>query len=634
MESDGSRGVRFGVFELDLASGELRKSGVKVRLQEQPFQVLRALLERPGEVVSREELQQRLWPDDTFVDFEDGLSTAVRKIRQALGDSASSPRFIETLPKRGYRFLAPVDGATGKGERQTRSLPFVLRYGLAACALAAVGFVLLQWNDGSKPPPSEPIRTPIPLTSYAGREVTPDFSPDGSQVVFAWTGGDAGDLDVYVKAVGQGDPVQLTDNPGDDFAPIWSPDGQWIAFSRHTAPSRRADLVVMPALGGRERKILDYAFNSDLLWRYAAWTPDSRWLIITVDGASGDDYGGLSLVSIETGERRPLTVPDESAGQPLKDLYPAVSPDGRWVAFCRFSAGSGSIHKIRLTPEPGPERGEVQVTPGSGALTISPSWSPGGTDIIFYRAGETAANGLWRVSASGRQPSRPMHLNGIHPAVSATAKRLAYQTMRRNSNIWRIPLAGPGRAAGDPERLLDSTRGENWPTYSPGESKIAFMSDRGGSIEIWVANADGSNAAPLTNMGTGATGNPRWSPDGRRLVFNSMASGNREVYLIDAEGGPGTVANVTNHPANEKLPSWSADGGLVYFTSNRSGRDEVWKTPPEGGEAVQVTTSGGDGAYESSDGRWLYFVRENELWKMPVSGGSESPVLKGVSTHD
>ena len=108
--SSGSKAT-FGVFDRDLASGELRKGGVKVRLQEQPFQVLKALVERPGEVVSREELQQLLWPDHTFVDFEDGLSTAVRKIRQALGDSAINPRFVETLPKRGYRFIAPVEGA-------------------------------------------------------------------------------------------------------------------------------------------------------------------------------------------------------------------------------------------------------------------------------------------------------------------------------------------------------------------------------------------------------------------------------------------------------------------------------------------------------------------------------------------
>lgn len=111
------RTVRFGSFELDLASGELRKSGVKVRLQEQPFQVLRALVAKPGEVVGREELQQRLWPDETFVDFEDGLSTAVRKIRQALGDSASNPRFVETLPKRGYRFVAPISGLNETTDR-------------------------------------------------------------------------------------------------------------------------------------------------------------------------------------------------------------------------------------------------------------------------------------------------------------------------------------------------------------------------------------------------------------------------------------------------------------------------------------------------------------------------------------
>ncbi|HYX67918.1 MAG TPA: transcriptional regulator [Terriglobales bacterium] len=103
------RALRFGVFEADLRTGELRKNGMRIRLQEQPFQVLAALLERPGEMVAREELRQRLWPADTFVDFDHSLNTAINKLREALGDSAGSPRFIETLARRGYRFLAPVE---------------------------------------------------------------------------------------------------------------------------------------------------------------------------------------------------------------------------------------------------------------------------------------------------------------------------------------------------------------------------------------------------------------------------------------------------------------------------------------------------------------------------------------------
>src|ERR1700751_401971 len=103
-----NRIVRFGVFELDLSAGELRKNGVKLRLQGQPLQVLTLLLERSGEVVTREELQQKLWPSDTFVDFDHSLNTAINKVREALGDSASSPRYVETLARRGYRFIAPV----------------------------------------------------------------------------------------------------------------------------------------------------------------------------------------------------------------------------------------------------------------------------------------------------------------------------------------------------------------------------------------------------------------------------------------------------------------------------------------------------------------------------------------------
>ena len=108
--------VRFGAFQLDLRTGELRKAGVRINLPEQPFQVLKALLDRPGDLVTREELRQRLWPAETFVDFEHGLNAAVRRLRDALGDSADVPRFVETLPRRGYRFIAPVTAPAAEDE--------------------------------------------------------------------------------------------------------------------------------------------------------------------------------------------------------------------------------------------------------------------------------------------------------------------------------------------------------------------------------------------------------------------------------------------------------------------------------------------------------------------------------------
>src|SRR5262252_2319040 len=115
-ESRGS--IRFSTFEVDLRAGELRKQGVKVKLQEQPFQILQVLLEHPGEVVTREELQHRIWPADTFVDFDHGLYNAIKRLREALGDTADTPRFIETLPKRGYRFIATVNGNGSTGVAQ------------------------------------------------------------------------------------------------------------------------------------------------------------------------------------------------------------------------------------------------------------------------------------------------------------------------------------------------------------------------------------------------------------------------------------------------------------------------------------------------------------------------------------
>jgi DNA-binding winged helix-turn-helix (wHTH) protein len=180
-----ARVVRFATFEVDLRSGEVRKGGVKLKLSGQPFQVLAILLERPGEVVTREELQKRLWPD-TFVDVDHNLNTAINKIREVLGDEAENPRFVETLPRRGYRFIGPTEGKAARveGIAKTRSRFRVVGAGLAGVALLGVAVLLFYLRPGSRPEVIPLV--PLPFTSYVGTETAPAISRDGSRIAFAW----------------------------------------------------------------------------------------------------------------------------------------------------------------------------------------------------------------------------------------------------------------------------------------------------------------------------------------------------------------------------------------------------------------------------------------------------------------
>jgi len=183
------RVVRFGMFEADLSKGELRKRGRKVPLQDQPFQVLALLLRQPGELVTREEVQRALWPADTFVEFEHSVNTAIKKLRQALGDSADNPRFIETLPRKGYRFIAPVNGlgaATPAAAPAPARRPFLLWAAAALSVIVAAAAAAWVLSNRVRTPETEPV--PVPLTSYPGYELGPSLSPDGSQVAFAWNG--------------------------------------------------------------------------------------------------------------------------------------------------------------------------------------------------------------------------------------------------------------------------------------------------------------------------------------------------------------------------------------------------------------------------------------------------------------
>src|ERR1017187_5478655 len=318
--------VRFGAFELDLRTGELRKHGIRLKLQDQPFQVLRALVERPGELVTREEIRRRIWADGTFVDFDQSLNRAVNKVREALGDTAENPRYIETMARRGYRFIAPVEGAP-KPEARTAPLTTAARRPLgkigwvAAGVLAVAGAGLWLMHERAPLPPPRVV----PLTTYPGSEIYPAFSPDGTHVAFAWDGEGRDNFDVYVKMVGNVTALRLTSDPAYDGFPAWSPDGRQIAF--YSARGGGGIYLISPD-GGPERKLADLATNSR-----PAWTADGKCLLVAKlykERLPETGDGALFLVPVEN-EGAPCQILAPPRGTWYRD--PAFAPDGRSLAF-------------------------------------------------------------------------------------------------------------------------------------------------------------------------------------------------------------------------------------------------------------------------------------------------------------
>jgi Tol biopolymer transport system component len=215
-------------------------------------------------------------------------------------------------------------------------------------------------------------------------------------------------------------------------------------------------------------------------------------------------------------------------------------------------------------------------------------------------------------------------------AISKNGDRLAYSQEVRDTNIWRIDLTG-STAPKSHTKLISSTRQDYSPQYSADNKKIAFTSGRTGSNEIWVCDADGQNAVPITSFGGPDVGTPRWAPDGQQIAFDSLAPGRRDIFIIGSQGGK--ARRLTGHDSNNVRPSWSHDGKWIYFGSDRTGDWELWKEPAQGGQPVQLTRKGGREGFESEDGKFVYYVRGfglAGLWKVPTEGGDETLVLDGI----
>ncbi|SPF38274.1 putative Transcriptional regulatory protein-like protein [Candidatus Sulfopaludibacter sp. SbA4] len=632
---------RFGVFELDARGGELRKHGIRIKLQDQPRQILMLLLERAGEVVTREEIQKRLWPDNTFVDFDNAINSAVRKLRDALGDTAENSRFVETLARRGYRFVAPVsttreappeppaEPAPEAAPEPVPAPPAVSarrsRWPIIAAAVALVAALAVWLVRKSGTPELADIRV-APLTANAGFEAHPSFSPDGTRVVYAWN--QFGKSDIYVKLIGTGDPVRITQASAPYSSTVWSPDGRWIAALRHVG--QEYAVIVFPASGGRERELSHVTYNFRGLFEgtLLAWSPDGKNLFTSEK--SGPDSGfAIVRISVETGEQYPITSPPREI---YGDFGPAVSPDGRTLAFVRARPTTGDLFIVSLTGATPAASQPRQVTFDGAPFTLTPAWTPDGRELIFPSA-RGRRRELWRVAASGS--GKPVRLAGVGEdalavAIAPRGQRLVYQRDSLSSNLWKIPIeAGKG---GPPVRLTSTTAIDVFPQYSPDGKRIAFESSRSGVDEIWVCDADGANAVQLTTFGKGWSGSPRWSPDGRTIAFDSNVAGNWNIHVIRSEGG--RPIRITTNNADNTTPNWSRDGQWIYFVSTRTGRYETWKIRPDGTSETQITTDGGLSGVESSDGKYLYYKTEpnvaGAVWKKPVGGGSPSKVIDSV----
>jgi Tol biopolymer transport system component/tRNA A-37 threonylcarbamoyl transferase component Bud32 len=585
------------------------------------------------------------------------ISSILRDDPQPAGTlSADVPRDLEKIiarclrkdPERRFQTMADVRVAILELKEESESGRLAMPaaapaakqnrlWAFGACAVilvaAAVYFGLRSRQTAPVVSGADP-RT-VPFTSYVTAQEDPAFSPDGNQIAFSWSG----DRDqnparhIYVKLIGTDTPLQLTSGENRDTNPAWAPGGGAVAFLRQF-PDGGAAVYQVSALGGPEHRIAELGLGLAKL----CWSPDGKYLF---SGGRGTPGGKSRIwrISAETGERQALF-----ADEIQEDGSPAISPDGRLLAFSRrlgdLNLGLFVTDLDRNMMPKGAPR-QLPTQPGSN---FNPAWSADG-DIIF-RYSTASAGRLWRVPASGKTPAREwsIALEGANsPAIAGNRHRLAYTLGVTDSNIWRIPVAGPGKA-GEPALVIASARGDlaRPGAFSPDGRRVGFESDRAGAVSVWLADADGSKPTLLSGSTDYLSGSPSWSPDGRWVAFDNRKGGLAAIYVIAADGGaPRRLLNV---PWEHVVPSWSHDGKWIYFCSDHTGRFEVYKVPAGGGEPAAVTRSGGFAPMESPDGKFLYYNRTRPsanynsvrgkitvpLLRMPVQGGEETQVLDAV----
>jgi Tol biopolymer transport system component/DNA-binding winged helix-turn-helix (wHTH) protein len=583
------RPLRFGVFELNPTSGELCKHGVRVRLQEQPLKLLLCLIETPGEICTREELIRRIWPEGTFVDYERGLNVAITRLRQVLGDSADTPRYVETVGRKGYRFIAPVERIPAleivppAGESSapvSKSIasrsqwwPYAVAVLIAVLAiLAAVG-----WLRAPRPQSQPFARLSIDLgpevtaTGYGAGSLLA-LSPDGKRLAISVSGPD-GKVRLATRRIDQSQLTFLAGTEGagkqGSASPFFSPDGQWIGFFA------QGKLKKIAAEGGQPVTLCDA--DTHAAGRASIYYPTGSW------GDDGNIVAALNVV----------------------------------VGLSRIPAVGGPPVLLKMKQEHAEVYRWPQVLPGNQAVLFTASrgdYENGNIDVFSLKTGErkTVLQGgiLGRYLPSG-------HLVFLRQNV-LLAVPFDLQTLKLK---------------GEPQPVLEDMGGklEGWNfDFSLNGSFVYVSQPRDSRNSIFWLDRDGK-VSPL-QAAPGFYASPRFSPDGTRMAFSMSGRSSQGIWVQDIwvqNLELGTASRLTSLPGVNDSPVWTADGRSVIFRSVSQPNAGIYAVRADGGGEARRLADLSTGVFPSSlspDGRRLAiwdFASGGEIWTAPIESGPD-----------
>jgi Tol biopolymer transport system component/DNA-binding winged helix-turn-helix (wHTH) protein len=592
------------------------------------FDLLIYLIEHRNRVVEKQELFEQVWKESFVTD--NALTRVVKDIRRALGDDADAPRYIETVPKRGYRFIAEVKrpGEARHAEeplrpetpRQKRA--FLKSHGakLVAGAIicAVVVAVFLIWKNQTGPGPAEAtgvLRT-LQITTWPGLDLYPALSPDGNSI--AYSSDNNGSFEIYVKPLTPGArEIQLTTDGEQNFQPAWSRDGKLIAY--HS--KNRGGIWVVPASGGLSKQLTEFGSRP-------AFSPDGSVIafqsypLIDMDATSVGALPPSTLWTVPSngGDPTPIT----RVGNPTGGHGAASwSPDGSRIVFVAYD---GEATDIWTTSAAGADLKRVIL---SKKWVYDPVYAPDGEHLYYGGVSEFGNFVLYKLRlspANGEAASEPIEVTNTglarikHLSISADGKKLVYSAPMMKSSITSVPISRDSfEAAGAPEPLAqDTSYRKGLPRFSPDGQKIAYTTFRGGTNQdIWMMDADGKNPLQLT-ADPAPDWCPSWFADNDRIAFQSTRQEKLVVFSISIKSGREKL--LFDPGQNMGWAVLSPGGNQVAFNSTKSGTINVWTAAVEVGTPVQLT-------FDKETMGWPCWSPDEKLLAFQMRRGDDTHVM-------